>query len=178
MKKKSLSKKTLCLAAAALTLTAGLSVGSAMAYFTTYTQSEGGAVLDLGFTTTVPREEVDNWAKHVTVENTGDYPCMVRVRAFAGSQVEGRLTYSGANWSLAEDGYYYYSQILEPHTITPESDVLDIHIDNTGLDQDFNVIVVQEHAPVYYDEDGNPQGDWENVLDSQEQTDSGEEAGE
>ena len=34
--KKKLNKKTLCLTAAALTLTAGLSVGSAMAYFTTY----------------------------------------------------------------------------------------------------------------------------------------------
>ncbi len=35
--KKSFNKKNLCLAAAALTLTAGVSVGSAMAYFTTYT---------------------------------------------------------------------------------------------------------------------------------------------
>ena len=40
--KKKLNKKTLCLTAAALTLTAGLSVGSAMAYFTTYVTAQGG----------------------------------------------------------------------------------------------------------------------------------------
>ena len=34
-------KKTLWLAAAAFTLTMGLSVGSAMAYFTTYTAASG-----------------------------------------------------------------------------------------------------------------------------------------
>ena len=39
--KKSFNKKNLCLAAAALTLTAGLSVGSAMAYFTTYATASG-----------------------------------------------------------------------------------------------------------------------------------------
>ena len=36
--------KNFCLAAAALTLTAGISVGSAMAYFTTYATASGGAV--------------------------------------------------------------------------------------------------------------------------------------
>ncbi|MGN9078364.1 hypothetical protein ACTM9V_13370 [Oliverpabstia intestinalis] len=34
-----LSKKSLCLAAAALTLTAGISAGTAMAYFTTYAEA-------------------------------------------------------------------------------------------------------------------------------------------
>ena len=36
-----LSKKSLCLAAAALTLTAGISAGTAMAYFTTYAEASG-----------------------------------------------------------------------------------------------------------------------------------------
>lgn len=45
--KKKLNKKTLCLTAAALTLTAGLSVGSAMAYFTTYVTAQGGQELSL-----------------------------------------------------------------------------------------------------------------------------------
>ena len=50
--------KNFCLAAAALTLTAGISVGSAMAYFTTYATASGGAVISLGSTTIVPEEEV------------------------------------------------------------------------------------------------------------------------
>ena len=175
--KKSFNKKTLCLAGTALLLTAGLSVGSAMAYFTTYTQVSGGVTLSLGMTTTTPEETVDNWTKHVTVQNTGDYDCFVRVRAFAGAQYQDGLTYSGNNWSLADDGYYYYSQIVEAGSST--EDVLDIRIAHENIDQDFNVIVVQESAPVIYDENGNPTGDWDHILDSGENVyDSSEEVGE
>lgn len=175
--KKSFNKKTLCLAGTALLLTAGLSVGSAMAYFTTYTQVNGGVTLSLGMTTTIPDETVDNWTKHVTIQNTGDYDCFVRVRAFAGAQYQDGLTYSGNNWSLADDGYYYYSQIVEAGTST--EDVLDIRIAHENIDQDFNVIVVQESAPVIYDENGNPTGDWDHILDSaQDSYDGNEEVGE
>ena len=174
MKKKSFHKKTLGMAAAALALTAAVSAGSALAYFTTYTQAAGGVALQLGSAQTIPLEEVDNWTKHVTVQNTGEVPCMVRVRAFTGSALEGQLTYSGDNWSPAGDGYYYYSQVLEPGEATP--DVLDIQIDNTGMEEDFNVIVVQECAPVVYDGNNQPTGDWDNAVGTQEA--QGEEAGE
>lgn len=173
--KKSLNKKTLGLAGAALFLTAGLSVGSAMAYFTTYTQVSGGAALSLGTTSTIPEETVENWTKHVTIENTGDIDCFVRVRAFAGSQYQERLVYSGDNWNLEADGYYYYSQVLSPGESSGE---LLISIDNMDSDQSFNVIVVQESAPVIYDENGNPTGDWDHILDSGESVyDGNEEVG-
>lgn len=174
--KKSLNKKTLGLAGAALFLTAGLSVGSAMAYFTTYTQVSGGVPLNLGNTSTTPDETVEDWTKHVTIENTGDIDCFVRVRAFAGSQYQDSLVYSGENWSLAADGYYYYSEILSPGETSGE---LLIAIDNMESNQSFNVIVVQESAPVIYDGDGNPIGDWDHILDSGENVyDSSEEVGE
>ena len=174
--KKSLNKKTLGLAGAALFLTAGLSVGSAMAYFTTYTQVSGGVSLSLGTTSTIPEETVEDWTKHVTIENTGDIDCFVRVRAFAGSQYQDSLVYSGENWSLAADGYYYYSEILSPGERSGE---LRIAIDNMESNQSFNVIVVQESAPVIYDGDGNPIGDWDHILDSGENVyDSSEEVGE
>ncbi|MBS6679661.1 MAG: hypothetical protein KH330_18355 [Clostridiales bacterium] len=174
--KKSLNKKTLGLAGAALFLTAGLSVGSAMAYFTTYTQVSGGVSLSLGTTSTIPEETVEDWTKHVTIENTGDIDCFVRVRAFAGSQYQDSLVYSGENWSLAADGYYYYSEILSPGETSGE---LLIAIDNMESNQSFNVIVVQESAPVIYDGDGNPIGDWDHILDSGENVyDSSEEVGE
>ena len=64
--------------------------------------------------------------------------------------------------------------MLESGETTP--DVLDIQIDNTGMEEDFNVIVVQECAPVVYDEDNQPAGDWDNVSGTQEA--QGEEAGE
>lgn len=174
--RKQINKKTLGLAAAALVLTAGLSVGGTMAYFTTYTQTSGSVPLSLGGSiTTEPHEEVEDWTKHVTIENTGDADCFVRVRAFAGAQYQDSLVYSGENWSLAADGYYYYSRILSPGETSGE---LLIAIDNQDTEQSFNVIVVQESAPVIYDENGNPTGDWDHILDSGENTyDSSEEVG-
>ena len=54
-----------------------------------------------------------------------------------------------------------------------------IAIDNMESNQSFNVIVVQESAPVIYDGDGNPIGDWDHILDSGENVyDSSEEVGE
>ena len=78
-----LHKKPLIMAAATLALTGTLAVGSAMAYFTTYSTAGGGVKMNMGFTETVPKEDVDENGKHITIENTGDYDCFVRVTAFA-----------------------------------------------------------------------------------------------
>ena len=176
MKNRWIKNKTLALGVGVFLLTAGISVGTAMAYFTTYTQVGGTVPLSLGEIETIPDEEVTDWEKHVTIENTGETDCFVRVRAFAGSQYQDSLVYSGENWSLAADGYYYYSEILSPGETSGE---LTIAIDNMDSDQDFNVIVVQESAPVIYDENGNPTGDWDHVMDSaQDSYDGNEEVGE
>ncbi|HIX37413.1 MAG TPA: hypothetical protein H9738_06030 [Candidatus Blautia pullistercoris] len=176
MKNRWIKNKTLALGAGAFLLTAGISAGTAMAYFTTYTQVSGTVPLSLGEIETIPDEEVTDWEKRVTIENTGDMECFVRVRAFAGSQYQDGLVYSGENWSLAADGYYYYSEILSPGETSGE---LLIAIDNMESNQSFNVIVVQESAPVIYDGDGNPTGDWDHILDSGENVyDSSEEVGE
>lgn len=94
-----LSKKSLCLAAAALTLTAGISAGTAMAYFTTYAEASGNVTLNMGFTETTPTEEFSNWTKHVTVKNTGDFACFVRVKALAGEKYQDGLQYSDSDGS-------------------------------------------------------------------------------
>ena len=54
-----LHKKPLIMAAATLALTGTLAVGSAMAYFTTYSTAGGGVKMNMGFTETVPKEDVD-----------------------------------------------------------------------------------------------------------------------
>lgn len=101
-----LSKKSLCLAAAALTLTAGISAGTAMAYFTTYAEASGNVTLNMGFTETTPTEEFSNWTKHVTVKNTGDFACFVRVKALAGEKYQDGLQYSDSDgkWTPGEEG--------------------------------------------------------------------------
>lgn len=159
---KRLSKKTICLAAAAITLTGTLAVGSACAYFTTYSTAKGSVKFNMGYTETTPHEQVEQGKKIVTIENTGDYDCYVRVKAFAGTDVQGSLTYSGSKWSLGDGGYYYYSEVLPAKG--GKSTALTINVSQvlTKVDEehDMNVIVIQECTPVQYDEDGNPYADW------------------
>ena len=164
-----INKKSLCLAAAALTLTAGISAGTAMAYFTTYTEASGGVTLNMGFSETIPKEDFSNWTKHVSVENTGDYDCYVRVKALAGSKYQDGLQYSDSDgkWTPGEDGYYYYSDLIAPGESTS---VLDIRIDNKESDASFNVVVVQESTKVLYNENNEPYADWTQIADTSETT--------
>lgn len=173
--KKIRMKKTACLAAAAAVLLAGVSAGNALAYFTTYTQAAGGMQLDLGFTTSKPKEEISSWTKHVAVENTGTYACFIRVQAFAGSRYAQGLTYSGEDWTPGDDGYYYYNSMVEPGERTK---TLDIFIDHTQAEENFNVIVIQESAPAAYDDNGNAYGDWDRVLESIESSEGTQNSGE
>lgn len=161
------NKKAAGMAAAALILAAAVSSKSAMAYFTTYAQAGGGAAITLGASQTIPDETVSNWTKHVTVKNTGEGDCYVRVRAIAGAQYQEALTYSdeAGLWTAGDDGYYYYSNVLAAGESSAE---LWIGIDNLGKEEDFNVIVVQEATPALYDAAGNPYADWSLVLDSDE----------
>ena len=153
--KKKLNKKTLCLTAAALTLTAGLSVGSAMAYFTTYVTAQGGQELSLGFTEVIPDEEVSDWTKHIKIENTGDYDCFVRVKAFAPVE----LTYNAPNggWTAGDKGYWYYDKVLPAGKKTEtELNIKYTFPSVNDKPEEFNIVVIQECTPVLYDENGNP----------------------
>ena len=156
--KKKFSKKSLCLAAAALALTAGLSVNSAMAYFTTYATAAGGVTISLGSTTTVPEETVSDWTKHIVIKNTGDFECYVRVKVFAGDKYQDGLKYQGSEkLSPGEGDYYYYSDVVPAGGETEE---LQVKIDSKDSEEEFNVIVAQECTPVLYDDQGNPYADW------------------
>ena len=160
--------KNFCLAAAALTLTAGISVGSAMAYFTTYATASGGAVISLGSTTIVPEEEVVGMEKRISVKNTGDYECFVRVKVFAGDKYQPGLVFipdQAGTWSQGEDGYYYCSQVIPEGGV---SETFRVKIDTMDSEDDFNVIVIQECTAVLYDENGNPYADWSRIADSEQ----------
>ena len=163
--KRALSKKTLCLAAAALLLAASAAVGSVYAYFTTYALAGGRVVFEMGHTETIPHEDVTDGKKIVSIENTGDYDCYVRVRAYAGSQYQDGLEYSDESrkWYDGGDGFWYYKDILPAGEI---SGAITVSIPS-GLfedvlegEKDLNVIVIQECTPVVYDEKGEPYADW------------------
>jgi hypothetical protein len=66
------------------------------------------------------------------------------------------LGYSGAGWAEGADGYWYYSGIVPAGGKTEE---LTVSIQpKDGLAQDYDVIVIQECAPVLYDENGQAYG--------------------
>lgn len=162
--KRVFEKKTVWLTAAAVLLVCCMSVGSAMAYFTTYASASGGQVISLGSETKI-HETVSNWTKHITIENTGENECYIRVKVFAGSQFTLDYTDATGSWEQRNnDGYWYYKAIVPAGKTTEE---LLAHI-TVPDDQksSFNVVVVQECTEVLYDASGNPYADWTKVIDT------------
>ena len=156
--------KNVLLAATACILILSAGAGSAWAYFTTYTEAQGGYAIQLGSQSTA-EETLDSWTKHVAVTNdAASGPVFIRAKAFAGS--EYRLSYSSANgkWTLGADDFYYYSDIVEAGGST---EVLDIKIDDVPVEvkdgDSFNVVVVYESTPVVY-KDGEATADWNAEL--------------
>lgn len=159
----------LALAAVALALMAQLPM--AWGYFSTYTEAKGRVVLQPWKVETEINEKVSDWTKHVVVTNSADgSPVYVRAKAFAGEGLD--ITYeTGGNWTLGEDGYYYYNGILEPKAETPELLVKINNPPKEGEDgQQFNVVVIYESTPVRYNEAGDAFADWQKELHVRERS--------
>ena len=143
------------LLAAALVL--GAATGPSAAYFTTYVTAQGGYTLHLSQRKVIPHEEVDANVKSISVQNTGEQECYVRVRVVSGQQVP--VSYSGAGWSDGGDGYWYYGDALAPNAVTGVL-AASIHLPAASPEKPIpqgttlNVVVVSECAPVLYDEAG------------------------
>lgn len=169
--------KVMVMSAAALAMTAALTIQSASAYFTTYVEASGGEVVSLGATTEIEEEQVTNLTKHVSVyNNSGVNECFVRVKVFSGNQVTCTPVENN-NWTSGEDGYWYYGPVLGPKAKT---DILDVKIelkDPEEAPDSFNVVVIQECTPVIYDEEGNPKADWNSVIKGDNDNTGREEAG-
>ncbi len=168
--RKNINKKTICLAAAAVVLSASIGVGSAMAYFTTYAVAEGGYQIHLGFTETDIEEEVVNGRKEVQIKNTGGYDCYIRMKALTGDAYKAGLTYSepdgAGKWTPGADGYYYYSDIVSPNETTSQINVGFKFPE--GQADSFNVIIIQECTVVRYNENGEAYVDWDEVANISE----------
>ena len=153
MKKSGIGKTALV--AAAVTLTASLSVGSALAYFTTYCTAEGSYTLKMGFPETDIEEDVIDGVKHVIIKNTGDYDCFVRAKVFVSSPGDVKEKYEGDGWEQRSDGYWYYTPVLAAGTKSQEF-LVSFEYPEGDEQPDFDIIVVYESVPVLYDENGNP----------------------
>ena len=153
-----MKKINIFLLALSVVLVLAASIGSAFALISTYADARGGYVVELGDTDI--KEEFSDWTKRVVVTSTEDnQPVYVRARAFAGNQYE--LRYSGDGWTVGEDGYFYYDEILYGGESTTE---LRVQINNIPEDivpgDSFDVFVIYETTPVQHREDGTPYSDW------------------
>lgn len=105
-----------------------------------FTVGENTSRIEERFGTYESFEKGKNYEKRVTVKNTGNIPCLVRVFA----EVEDpdcrekiRMDWNREDWSeKQEDGFYYYQHVLLPGqtseplftTITAKEDVSDFRM--------------------------------------------------
>ena len=156
--KQTIKKRIICLAVIAVALLAGSSVKSALAYFTTYVVVKDTTDLSVGFTETENAMSGDSAQKSITVENKGDYDCYVRVKVIVPSECGSVIGFNGEGWTEV-NGYYEYSAKLEAKATTG---VLTVDITEAAdATENYNVIAVQECAPVLYDENGNTYASWD-----------------
>ena len=164
------NKKTFGLAALTLALALTVSVGSALAYFTTYTEVKGEVTMELGYPKTDIEEFVVDGQKEITLLNTGDYDCYVRVKALTGDAYKENITYSDVDgkWTPGADGYYYFNDIVAAGETTSQINVgFTFPVKEEGQEPpaDFNIIIIQECTSVLYEEDGTPYADWDAVAE-------------
>ena len=155
--------KGLILVAAAVILLSGVAVKPAIAYFTDTFWTEGKIELNLGDGHLPEMDDtVENMIKKVSIKNTGDYEVLVRAKAIYPDTCTVELVDS-TGWTEGDDGYYYYSEIVNPGETT-EQLKLQITTEATGS---FNVIIIQEATKVIYTEDGEATGDWNSAIATQ-----------
>lgn len=158
--------KVMLMSAAALGMTAALTIQSASAYFTTYVSAGGGEVVHLGAQTEI-REDVSQMTKHIVLRNTSQInECFVRVKVFYAEPFTVEYTDVAGNgdwYQQNDDGYWYYRPAVAPGGFTTQFDAKVVVPE--GFDRDsFNVVVIQECTPVLYDDNGNPYADWSTVY--------------
>ena len=161
-----MKKKILILTTLALLLVLFASLGTTLAYFTTYVSAMGGKPIRVGGTSEIIEHRFVDRTKHVVVTASADSePVYVRARAFGG---EYPLTYSSANadWTEGADGFWYYTPILHASESTSELLIQILRMDaSAALGETFNVVVVYEQTPVRYTADGTPYADWSAALE-------------
>lgn len=162
-------KKSLFFMAAGLgvALVMGLGIGSAKAYFTDWTEANGGLPVSVT-PKDEPEEKYGAREKSLVIRNNGTAPIFVRARAYAVRDVE----ISGEGWTPDESGEWWnYDQPVDAKKdgvpgATTELKVRVTFPEEAAEKDEYNVIVVYESTPVQYNADGTPNPDWNFKLDS------------
>lgn len=172
--------KVIAMSAAALGMTAALTIESSMAYFTTYVSAGGSMTVSLGAQTTIHEEDkMVDMTKRISVRNTSDSnECFVRVKIFCGGEFsigypKESDVIANEDWYFGDDGYIYYRPILAPGELTSVLDAK-IYVPEDFDREDFNVVVIQECTPVVYDASGNASADWNAVYTEYQENSGGQ----
>ncbi|MBQ7147545.1 MAG: hypothetical protein IJR96_02215 [Pseudobutyrivibrio sp.] len=165
-------KKNMLVAAAFLMIGAA-GVAPTMAYFTDTKEVTGGVLVSLGDSELTPHDSAEGLLKTVAVENTSQYDAFVRVKAIYSENFNATITEEAkANgWSVNEDGYYYYSDILAAGETSKELK-LQIEVKDETIADQFNVVIVEEATKVIYDAEGNTRCDWNSKVMTSEEYDA------
>lgn len=156
------------LAALAIALCLGLSVGVTYAYYTDATEASGTITIPVDPTTTTIDEDPDEAGKTIQIANESDSPAIVRVKLYY-ADANAAVTVSGEKWSLGEDGWLYYTEVLWG---AQETDALRADITSDGKTDalnDFDVTVVSQGVPVEWvygegDEKGSEAGNFDGTV--------------
>ncbi len=154
-----MKKKYLLLSGLALVLIIALSIGPAMAYFTTYKVSDGSEVVNAGARTEI-EETFDSTTKHVTLTNTSDkISVYVRVKVFSTRPFTAS---GGEHWDTVttNDTFTYCDQLIPPGGTAAPLDVEIVFPEGYKKGESFNVLVMHECVPARYNEKGEPYADW------------------
>ena len=109
-----MNKRRLLLALLAVIMVLSVSIGPALAYFSTYTVAEGKKPIKVVPDTTINEDVASETLKSVTVTNAGNAPCFVRAKAFAPAGVT-LGTAGGNGWSAQNgEGFWVYGEVLMP----------------------------------------------------------------
>lgn len=167
-----LTKKSILIAALAILLV-GTGITATLAYLSDREEAMVNTFKTGSITTEIEeefeQETTTTFRKEPVIVNTGDNDCYVRARVLASPAEALKLYDFSENWTLKEDGFYYYNKILPAkteHSDAGRTDALfkKVEVTDTTIDG-FEVTVYQEAVQtVVYTENGTlsePDDIWE-----------------
>lgn len=155
-----MNKRRLLLALLAVIMVLSVSIGPALAYFSTYTVAEGKKPIKVVPDTTIDEDVANETQKVVTVTNAGNAPCFVRATAFAPTGVT-LGTAGGNGWEAQNsEGFWVYTAVLMPGESTGMLEIPISGIPATANEGDsLNIAVVYESTTAIW-RNGAYVADW------------------
>lgn len=150
--KSSYLTKRIAVAGLAICLFALTTVGVSLAYYTDTSNASGSVPFAID---TEINEDFDGMNKDITIENTGNVPVMVRLKAIYPSEEFASVSVgsTSGNWVVlnSDDGWIYYAQPLVAGAMTER---LDVNVKpSDDAPSSFDIAVLQQYGAIRYEGD-------------------------